>query len=202
MTVLRNGDLDVAYHGTVPGGFTRTDRGLLGVGASPDSPVVSLCTTEDEADEYDDDTPMSLTEFQESLRRVLGTDLPVREAIRLSRFTFKARQAEHYRKGRILLAGDAAHLFPATGVAINAGMPDAVNLAWKLAADIHGRAPDGLLDTYHDERHSPLRRARPEVSEGPDRIRLQGTYVRTPVMDAFDAVVSTPASTVTKDLRI
>lgn len=202
VTVLRNGDLDVAGHGTVPGGFTRTDRGLLGVGASPDSPVVSLCTTEDEADEYDDDTPMSLTEFQESLRRVLGTDLPVREAIRLSRFTFKARQAEHYRKGRILLAGDAAHLFPATGVAINAGMPDAVNLAWKLAADIHGRAPDGLLDTYHDERHSPLRRARPEVSEGPDRIRLQGTYVRTPVMDAFDAVVSTPASTVTKDLRI
>ncbi|MEV8540640.1 FAD-dependent monooxygenase [Streptomyces sp. NPDC051572] len=154
VTVLGNGDLDVAGHGTVPGGFTRTDRGLLGVGASPDSPVVSLFTTEDEADEYDDDTPMSLTEFQDSLRRVLGTDLPVREAIRLSRFTFKARQAEHYRKGRILLAGDAAHLFPATGVAINAGMLDAVNLAWKLAADIHGRAPDGLLDTYHDERHS------------------------------------------------
>lgn len=94
-----------------------------------------------------------MTEFQESLRRVLGADLPAGEAIRLSRFTFKARQAEHYRSGRILLAGDAAHLFPATGVAINAGMLDAVNLAWKLAADIHGRAPDGLLDTYHDERH-------------------------------------------------
>ncbi|WP_329352517.1 FAD-dependent monooxygenase [Streptomyces sp. NBC_01261] len=153
VTVLGNGDLDVAGHGTVPGGFTRTDRGLLGVGASPDSPVVSLFTTEDETDEYDDDIPMSLTEFQDSLRRVLGTDLPVREVIRLSRFTFKARQAEQYRKGRILLAGDAAHLFPATGVAINAGMLDAVNLAWKLAADIHGRAPDGLLDTYHDERH-------------------------------------------------
>ncbi|WP_327406422.1 FAD-dependent monooxygenase [Streptomyces sp. NBC_01288] len=152
VTVLGNGDLDVAGHGTVPGGFTRTDRGLLGVGASPDSPVVSLFTTEDEAEEYDD-VPMPLTEFQDSLRRVLGTDLPVREAIRLSRFTFKARQAEQYRKGRILLAGDAAHLFPATGVAINAGMLDAVNLAWKLAADIHGRAPDGLLDTYHDERH-------------------------------------------------
>ena len=153
VTVLGNGDLDVPGHGTVPGGFTRTDRGLLGVGASADSPVVSLFTTEDEANEYDDDTPMSLTEFQDSLRRVLGTDLPVREAIRLSRFTFKARQAEQYRKGRILLAGDAAHLFPATGVAINAGMLDAVNLAWKLAADLHGRAPDGLLDTYHDERH-------------------------------------------------
>lgn len=153
VTVLGNGDLDVAGFGTVQGGFTRTGRGLLGVGASPDSPVVSLYTTEDETGEYDDDIPMSMTEFQESLRRVLGADLPVGEAIRLSRFTFKARQAEHYRSGRILLAGDAAHLFPATGVAINAGMLDAVNLAWKLAADIHGRAPDGLLDTYHDERH-------------------------------------------------
>ncbi|WP_329374492.1 FAD-dependent monooxygenase [Streptomyces sp. NBC_01483] len=153
VTVLGNGDLDVAGFGTVRGGFTRTDRGLLGVGASPDSPVVSLYTTEDETGEYDDDIPMSTTEFQDSLRRVLGADLPVAEAIRLSRFTFKARQAEHYRKGRILLAGDAAHLFPATGVAINAGMLDAVNLAWKLAADVHGRAPDGLLDTYHDERH-------------------------------------------------
>ncbi|MET8028585.1 FAD-dependent monooxygenase [Streptomyces avermitilis] len=153
VTVLGNGDLDVVGFGTVRGGFTRTDRGLLGVGASPDSPVVSLYTTEDETDEYDDDIPMSTTEFQDSLRRVLGADFPVAEAIRLSRFTFKARQAEHYRKGRILLAGDAAHLFPATGVAINAGMLDAVNLAWKLAADIHGKAPDGLLDTYHDERH-------------------------------------------------
>ncbi|MFC8260680.1 FAD-dependent monooxygenase [Streptomyces sp. NPDC057291] len=153
VTVLGNGDLDVAGFGTVQGGFTRTGRGLLGVGASPDSPVVSLYTTEDESTEYDDDTPMSMTEFQESLRRVLGADLPAGEAIRLSRFTFKARQAEHYRSGRILLAGDAAHLFPATGVAINAGMLDAVNLAWKLAADIHSRAPDGLLDTYHDERH-------------------------------------------------
>ncbi|MEU8955044.1 FAD-dependent monooxygenase [Streptomyces sp. NPDC048518] len=153
VTVLGNGDLDIAGFGTVPGGFTRTDRGLLGVGASSDSPVVSLYTTEDETGEYDDDSPMSTAEFQDSVRRVLGAELPVAEAIRLSRFTFKARHAEHYRRGRILLAGDAAHLFPATGVAINAGMLDAVNLAWKLAADIHGWAPDGLLDTYHDERH-------------------------------------------------
>ncbi|MEU1147470.1 FAD-dependent monooxygenase [Streptomyces sp. NPDC005863] len=153
VTVLDNGDLDIAGFGTVPGGFTRTDRGLLGVGASSDSPVVSLYTTEDETGEYDDDSPMSTAEFQDSVRRVLGAELPVAEAIRLSRFTFKARQAEQYRSGRILLAGDAAHLFPATGVAINAGMLDAVNLAWKVAADIHGWAPDGLLDTYHDERH-------------------------------------------------
>ncbi|MFD0474573.1 FAD-dependent monooxygenase [Nonomuraea thailandensis] len=96
---------------------------------------------------------MTLAELQNSVHRVLGAHLPLAGSTRLSRFTFKARQAERYREGRILLAGDAAHLFPATGVALNAGLLDAVNLAWKLAADLHGTAPAGLLDTYHDERH-------------------------------------------------
>ncbi|MFG1706497.1 FAD-dependent monooxygenase [Nonomuraea sp. M3C6] len=153
VTVLGSGGLDVPGFGAIRAGFTRTDHGLFGIGASPDSQVVSLYTIEDETTEYDDDTPMTVTELQDSLHRVLGVHLPVAEAIRLSRFTFKARQAERYRHGRILLAGDAAHLFPATGVALNAGMLDAVNLAWKLAADLHGHAPAGLLDTYHDERH-------------------------------------------------
>ncbi|MEV0666204.1 FAD-dependent monooxygenase [Actinomadura luteofluorescens] len=153
VTVLGDGDLDVPGFGTIRAGFTQTDRGLFGLGSSPDSRTVSLYTTEDEATEYDDDAPMTVAELQDSIRRVLGADLPVGEAHRLSRFTFKARQAEHYRHGRVLLAGDAAHLFPATGVAINAGMLDAVNLAWKLAAAVHGWAPPGLLDTYHRERH-------------------------------------------------
>jgi len=74
------------------------------------------------------------------------------EPIRLVRFTFHARQVERYRKGRVLLAGDAAHLFPAPGVALGAGLLDSVNLGWKLAAAIHGWAPAGLLDSYHDER--------------------------------------------------
>jgi FAD binding domain len=96
---------------------------------------------------------MTLTEFQDSIRRVLGADLPLGEVTRLSRYGFQARQAERYRDGRILLAGDAAHQFPATGIGINLGMLDAVNLAWKLAAVIGGWAPAGLLDTYHSERH-------------------------------------------------
>ena len=153
VTRLDDGGLDVPGFGTISAGFTRTDRGLFGMGVSPTSDVLSVYTTEDEATEYDDDVPMSVAELQDSIRRVLGADLPVAQTHRLSRFTFKARQAERYRDGRILLAGDAAHLFPATGVAINAGMLDAVNLAWKLAAEVQGRAPDGLLDTYHDERH-------------------------------------------------
>ena len=70
----------------------------------------------------------------------------------MTRFTFHARQVERYRDGRILMAGDAAHLFPAPGVALGAGLLDSVNLGWKLAADIQGWAPAGLLDTYHDER--------------------------------------------------
>ncbi|MFG1619720.1 FAD-dependent monooxygenase [Nonomuraea wenchangensis] len=153
VTVLANGDLDVPGFGTISAGFTRTDHGLFGIGSSPGSQSVSLYTIEDENAEYDDDVPMTVPELQDSIHRVLGARLPVAEATRLSRFTFKARQADRYRNGRILLAGDAAHLFPATGVALNAGLLDAVNLAWKLAADLHGQAPAGLLDTYHAERH-------------------------------------------------
>ncbi|MFD7404228.1 FAD-dependent monooxygenase [Streptomyces sp. NPDC059866] len=153
VTVLDNGDLEVPGFGTLRAGFTRTDRGLFGLAASPASEVVSLYTVEDETVEYDDDIPMTLPEVQDSIRRVLGVDLPLGETVRLSRFTFKARQAERYQEGRVLVAGDAAHLFPATGVAINAGMLDAVNLAWKLATEVQGRAPAGLLDTYHVERH-------------------------------------------------
>ncbi|MGW2221865.1 FAD-dependent monooxygenase [Nonomuraea sp. NPDC001684] len=153
VTVLGDGDLDVPGFGVIRAGFTRTDHGLFGLGSSPGARSVSLYTIEDETTDYDDDVPMTLTELQDSMRRVLGVHLPLAGSTRLSRFTFKARQAERYRAGRILLAGDAAHLFPATGVALNAGLLDAVNLAWKLAADLHGRAPDGLLDTYHAERH-------------------------------------------------
>jgi 2-polyprenyl-6-methoxyphenol hydroxylase-like FAD-dependent oxidoreductase len=152
VTRLDNGDLDVPGVGTFRAGFTRTDSGVFGLGALT-TDVLMVYTTEDEAIEYDDDEPMTLDELQDSIRRVLGMTLPLGEANRLSRFTFKARQAERYRDRRNLVAGDAAHVFPATGIALNAGMTDSVNLAWKLAADINGWAPPGLLDTYHDERH-------------------------------------------------
>ncbi|MEU6828915.1 FAD-dependent monooxygenase [Nocardia beijingensis] len=152
VTRLDNGDLELPGFGSIRAGFTRTERGLFGMGASQASEVLSVYTIEDETVEYDDDVPMTVAELQESVRRVLGADLPVADTFRLSRFTFKARQAERYRAGRVLLAGDAAHLFPATGVALNAGMLDAVNLAWKLAAEVQGWAPDGLLDTYDQER--------------------------------------------------
>ncbi len=152
VTRLDNGDLDVPGLGRIRTGFTRTDRGVFGFG-SLTSGVLLLQTTEDEVAEADPDTPMTLSEFQDSIRRVLGADLPLADVTRLSRYGFQARQAARYRDERILLAGDAAHQFPATGIGINFGMLDAVNLAWKLAAVIGGWAPAGLLDSYHDERH-------------------------------------------------
>jgi 2-polyprenyl-6-methoxyphenol hydroxylase-like FAD-dependent oxidoreductase len=152
VTVLENGDLDVVGLGRIAFGFTATERGLFATG-STDPTRMGLFTSEVESADYDDDEPMTRIEFQNSIRRVLGVDLPLGEPTRLTRFTFHARQVEGYRSGRILLAGDAAHLFPAPGVALNAGMLDSVNLGWKLAATVHGWAPADLLDTYHHERH-------------------------------------------------
>ena len=152
VTMLGNGDIDVPGLGTVRQGFTRTGCGVFAFGRQAAGRVM-IQTSEDESTAVDDDVPMSLAEFQGSIRRVLGAELPLAEVTRLSRYGFQARQAERYRDGRILVAGDAAHQFPATGIGINAGMMDAVNLAWKLAAGVHGWAPPGLLGTYHDERH-------------------------------------------------
>ena len=152
VTGLENGDLDVPGLGTVRPGFTRTERGVFAFGQLS-SGALMIQTTEDEATAVDDDAPMTLAELQDSIRRVLGAALPLGEVTRLSRYGFQARQAERYRAGRILLAGDAAHQFPATGIGINVGMLDAVNLGWKLAAALDGWAPAGLLNSYHDERH-------------------------------------------------
>jgi 2-polyprenyl-6-methoxyphenol hydroxylase-like FAD-dependent oxidoreductase len=150
---LDNSDLEVPGLGRIHPGFTRTEGGVFAVGRRTLGDLMIQTTEAEPADVDDDDAPMTLAEFQDSIRRVLGAQLPIAEATRLSRYGFQARQVEQYRQGRILLAGDAAHAFPATGVGLNVGMTDAVNLAWKLAADIHGWAPAGLLDTYHSERH-------------------------------------------------
>jgi 2-polyprenyl-6-methoxyphenol hydroxylase-like FAD-dependent oxidoreductase len=158
VTMLDNGDLDVPGLGRIRAGFTRTEHGVFSFGRITQGGLL-VHATEEEPGEVDDDAPMTLAELQDSIRRVLGADLPLAGATRLSRWQFQARQAGRYRDGRILLAGDAAHLLPATGAALNLGLLDAVNLAWKLAGDIHGWAPAGLLDTYHGERHPAGARA-------------------------------------------
>ncbi|MCX5341945.1 rifampin monooxygenase [Streptomyces atratus] len=99
-------------------------------------------------------TAPTLEEFKERLRAVAGTDFGVHSPRWLSRFGDATRQAERYRVGRVLLAGDAAHIHPPTGgQGLNLGVQDAFNLGWKLAAAVNGWAPEGLLDSYHAERH-------------------------------------------------
>ncbi|WP_327273875.1 rifampin monooxygenase [Streptomyces sp. NBC_01224] len=99
-------------------------------------------------------TAPTLEEFKEQLRAVAGTDFGVHSPRWLSRFGDATRQAERYRVGRVLLAGDAAHIHPPTGgQGLNLGVQDAFNLGWKLAAEVNGWAPEGLLDSYHAERH-------------------------------------------------
>jgi rifampicin monooxygenase len=102
----------------------------------------------------DRSTPPTLDEFRQQLRAYAGTDFGVHSPRWLSRFGDSTRQAEHYRVGRVLLAGDAAHTHPPVGgQGLNLGIQDAFNLGWKLAAEVNGWAPEGLLDSYHTERH-------------------------------------------------
>jgi rifampicin monooxygenase len=98
--------------------------------------------------------PPTFEEFTQQLRVTAGTDFGVHSPRWLSRFGDATRQAERYRTGRVLLAGDAAHIHPPTGgQGLNLGIQDAFNLGWKLAAEVNGWAPEGLLDSYHAERH-------------------------------------------------
>ncbi|WPW23230.1 FAD-dependent monooxygenase [Streptomyces griseoincarnatus] len=100
------------------------------------------------------DDAVTFEQLRASLVRVAGTDFGMRNPRWVSRFSDAARQAAEYRRGRVLLAGDAAHIhFPAGGQGLNMGVQDAVNLGWKLASVVRGRAPQSLLDTYHAERH-------------------------------------------------
>ncbi len=96
----------------------------------------------------------TLQDLRETLVVAYGTDYGVHSATWISRFTDMCRQAESYRRGRVLLAGDAAHVHgPQGGQGLNTGVQDAVNLGWKLAQVINKTSPESLLDTYHAERH-------------------------------------------------
>ena len=96
----------------------------------------------------------TLGDLGEALVAVYGTDFGLRSANWISTFTDMARQAAAYRHGRVLLAGDAAHVHPPQGgQGLNTGVQDAVNLGWKLAQVVNGTSPESLLDTYHAERH-------------------------------------------------
>lgn len=133
-----------------PMGWHRTPQGLMVHGPMPQR----VLTVEFDGPPVSRDAPISLAELQASVRRVSGTSVTITAVHSVTRFTDNTRQASSYRRGRVLLAGDAAHVHPPFGgQGLHLGLGDAVNLGWKLAASVRGWAPEGLLDTYSAERH-------------------------------------------------
>ena len=125
--------------------------GVHALSMPQDGGPVRVMVTERQVGRTDEPT---LRDLSEALSAVYGTDYGIHSSAWLSRFTDMARQAATYRNGRVLLAGDAAHVHhPIGGQGLNTGVQDAVNLGWKLAQVVKGISPDGLLDTYHAERH-------------------------------------------------
>lgn len=131
-------------------GIRHGEKGIYALGPLDDGRRVRGVVTEPGLRRGDQP---SLDELREALIAAYGTDFGVRDVTWLSRFTDAARQAESYRSGRVLLAGDAAHVHsPAGGQGLQMGLQDAVNLGWKLAQVIRGVSPDSLLYTYEAER--------------------------------------------------
>ena len=131
-------------------GFNLTETGLYLLGPGPDR----IGIVDFDQASFDRTQTPTLESLQGVLRRVSGTDVTLTSMDVASTYTDRARQATTYRKGRVLLAGDAAHVHsPLGGQGLNTGLGDAMNLGWKLAATIQGWAPTDLLDTYTEERH-------------------------------------------------
>lgn len=131
-------------------GWHRTERGMIVSGPDPRR----VLTVEFDGPPADRTAPVTRQEVEARLRRVSGTDVTVTALHTGTRWTDHTRQVSTYRQGRILLAGDAAHIHPPFGgQGLNLGLQDAANLGWKLAATSRGWRPACLLDTYTAERH-------------------------------------------------
>jgi 2-polyprenyl-6-methoxyphenol hydroxylase-like FAD-dependent oxidoreductase len=145
---------DVVLDAPPEGGYsTSGPKGSVMVVPMPEG-IHRIVGGDTDSDGPDHPGELTLNALRAKVTRIAGTDFGMRDPSWLSRFGNATRQAASYRKGRVLLAGDAAHMhFPAGGVGLNVGFQDATNLGWKLAATLAGSAPDGLLDSYHTERH-------------------------------------------------
>jgi hypothetical protein len=174
----------------LPFGPTVTPHGS--VFTIPRPGYVRIITAEPEPP-ADRDAPVTLGYLQATVDRALGRHVGLTGARWLTRFGDAARQAERYLAGRILLAGDAAHIHPPAGaIGVNVAIDDAMNLGWKLAGTVRGWAPDSLLETYHCERHlAGTRLLRDTMAQtllgGPDE-RL------APLRDLFAEIAEVPAA--------
>ncbi|MGX9886894.1 FAD-dependent monooxygenase [Streptomyces sp. NPDC002276] len=139
----------------VPRRWERTPDGILILAFPPEGGTGRVVAIEYGRERDAAEGPVTLDQLNAAVERVRGTPLKLTEPVTwLSRFGDASRQAEQYRSGRVLLAGDAAHVhFPIGGQGLNTGLQDAINLGWKLAGRIRGWGSEELLDTYHDERH-------------------------------------------------
>ncbi|MDT9687555.1 FAD-dependent monooxygenase [Streptomyces sp. P9(2023)] len=138
----------------------RTDRGLVMVAQLPGG-IHRVIVGERGATPLPErrTVPPEFSEVADAFKRLTGSDISAAEPVWVSAFSDAAHQVDEYRRGRVLLAGDAAHIhLPAGGQGMNTSVQDSVNLGWKLAAVVRGTAPPALLDTYHDERHEVGRR--------------------------------------------
>ncbi len=132
-------------------GIHRDAIGIHAFSKLPDGKRAGILVTERSAERTTDPT---VDDLREAMIAVYGTDFGLHDPVWISRFTDATRQATTYRKGRVLVAGDAAHTHPPDGGhGLQTGLMDAVNLGWKLGLVTRGLAPDALLDSYHAERH-------------------------------------------------
>ena len=140
-----------------PRGIRHDATGVHGLHRMEDGRTVRVVVTEQQLGPSSEPT---LRDLSEALIAVYGTDFGIHSPTWISRFTDMTRQAASYRAGRVLLAGDSAHVhYPAGGQGLSLGVQDAVNLGWKLAQVVNGTSPESLLDTYQDERHPVAARA-------------------------------------------
>ena len=144
-------DVELTNPADLPYGVTEGEHGAVFVIPRPGYVRIVL---DEPAPPADRAQPVELASFQQVLNATLGRPVGLANPRWLTRFSDAARQADRYTAGRVVLAGDAAHIHPPAGaVGVNVALADAVNLGWKLAATVLGHAPDGLLDSYHQERH-------------------------------------------------
>ncbi|WP_020130967.1 FAD-dependent monooxygenase [Streptomyces sp. 303MFCol5.2] len=164
--------------------------GLVMVAPLPDG-ITRIIAAERGAPPVRRTTPPEFSEVADVFKRLTGTDVSAAEPVWVSTFTDAARQVTRYRRGRVLLAGDAAHVhLPAGGQGMNTSVQDSVNLGWKLAAVVRRTAPDALLDTYHEERH-PVGRGLLANTRAQSLLILGGDDV-TPLREVLTELLDRP----------